>query len=334
MDIVIITFRLLAASQIVFFVFALVGSENPRRIRAVGICLVLGIFSYLCAPLAVDYFGLIAGTPVILMASIIPSLLLLFVWVVFEEHRRIPVWIIVLLVADIVAECISIAMYLSELRHPTIALWMQAWKMILVFVALYLLWNGRDSDLVEKRLQLRWVFIWAVSISVLAVVSIELLTSFHVPKLVEALGMAAIFATALLVNLSFLRHNPTLRLIGAEAHIKDKSSDSEITALLQRMKSERLYADHDLRVSTLAALLGLPEYQLRRKINSQLGYRNFNQFVNRFRIEEAAARLLEESRTPILTIALDVGFRSISSFNTAFQGHFGVTPSTYRSNSS
>ena len=58
--------------------------------------------------------------------------------------------------------------------------------------------------------------------------------------------------------------------------------------------------------------------------------RNFNQFVNRYRIEEAGERLLSEARTPVLTIALDVGFRSISSFNTAFQAQFGVSPTQYR----
>ena len=96
------------------------------------------------------------------------------------------------------------------------------------------------------------------------------------------------------------------------------------------MKRERLYSDHDLRVASLAAMLNVPEYKLRNKINQQLGYRNFNQFVNQYRIDEASKRLLIDSRMPVLSIALDVGFRSISSFNTAFQQQFGVSPTQYR----
>ncbi|MEO0369205.1 MAG: helix-turn-helix domain-containing protein, partial [Pseudomonadota bacterium] len=69
---------------------------------------------------------------------------------------------------------------------------------------------------------------------------------------------------------------------------------------------------------------------LRQKINQELGYRNFNQFVNHYRIEEAGERLRKDSRTPVLSVALDVGFRSISSFNTAFQSEFGVSPTKYR----
>ncbi|NIM18801.1 MAG: helix-turn-helix domain-containing protein, partial [Candidatus Latescibacteria bacterium] len=38
----------------------------------------------------------------------------------------------------------------------------------------------------------------------------------------------------------------------------------------------------------------------------------------------------DEPRTPVLTIALDVGFRSLSSFNTAFRAHYGKTPTGYR----
>jgi len=99
------------------------------------------------------------------------------------------------------------------------------------------------------------------------------------------------------------------------------------------MRDERLYADHDLRVGTLAQLINIPEYKLRQKINQELGYRNFNQFVNHYRIEEAGVKLREDGRTPVLTIALDVGFRSISSFNSAFQAHFGLSPTKYRAES-
>jgi AraC-like DNA-binding protein len=96
------------------------------------------------------------------------------------------------------------------------------------------------------------------------------------------------------------------------------------------MQDERLYADHDLRVAKLADMVGLPEHSLRKKINKQLGYRNFNQFVNRYRIEEAGQRLNKEPTIPVLSVALDVGFRSISSFNTAFQSQFGMSPTEYR----
>lgn len=108
----------------------------------------------------------------------------------------------------------------------------------------------------------------------------------------------------------------------------------EADALLGRidasMRAGRLYADHDLRIATLAARLGVPEYRVRRAINGGLGFRNFNHYVNSFRIDEASQRLRSERQLPVLSIALDVGFRSISSFNVAFRERHGCAPGEFR----
>ena len=61
-----------------------------------------------------------------------------------------------------------------------------------------------------------------------------------------------------------------------------------------------------------------------------MGYRNFNQFLNHYRIEEASRRLLE-STVPVSTIALDIGYGSLSSFNAAFKARYNMTPTEYRS---
>ena len=77
----------------------------------------------------------------------------------------------------------------------------------------------------------------------------------------------------------------------------------------------------------------MPEYRLRRLINGQLGYRNFNAFLNGYRIEEARAALADPSQAevPVTTIALDAGFQSIGPFNRAFKVSTGVTPTEYPS---
>jgi AraC-like DNA-binding protein len=76
----------------------------------------------------------------------------------------------------------------------------------------------------------------------------------------------------------------------------------------------------------------VPEYRLRRLINQQLGFRYFTAFLNEYRLAAAAARLADrqQARTPILTIALDLGWGSIGPFNRAFRARFGVPPSNYR----
>jgi AraC-like DNA-binding protein len=102
--------------------------------------------------------------------------------------------------------------------------------------------------------------------------------------------------------------------------------------LLREMKDNRAYRNEALSIGVLAGRLGLPEYRLRRLINQRLGYRNFNAFLNFYRLEEAMAALADTSQAevPILTIALDAGFQSIGPFNRAFRASTGMTPTEFR----
>lgn len=107
-------------------------------------------------------------------------------------------------------------------------------------------------------------------------------------------------------------------------------------ALLQRLdrlvRVERAYREENLTIGRLAARLRTPEHRLRQAINEGLGHRNFNAFLNAYRIEDARLALADPSQraVPILTIAMDAGFQSIGPFNRAFKAATGLTPSEYR----
>ena len=87
-----------------------------------------------------------------------------------------------------------------------------------------------------------------------------------------------------------------------------------------------------LTISMLAKKLKLPEYRLRAFIHKQLGFRNFNAMLHKYRIEDAREELSQKANinVPVLTIALTVGYQSITPFNNAFREITGVTPSEYR----
>jgi AraC-like DNA-binding protein len=105
-----------------------------------------------------------------------------------------------------------------------------------------------------------------------------------------------------------------------------------MNALQQQMEGESAYHDSTLTIRKLAEQLTIPEHQLRRLINRHLGYRNFNDYLNRYRIDEAARRLADpvQERLPILTIALEVGYASLTPFNRAFKARHQQTPSEFR----
>jgi len=99
---------------------------------------------------------------------------------------------------------------------------------------------------------------------------------------------------------------------------------------LNQCMNDGYYRTAKLTLKMLARELDLPEYRTRALINEAFDYRNFNDYINHLRINEASSRLLAEPGTPIQNIALDAGYRTLSSFNRAFREIRGCTPSDYR----
>lgn len=118
-----------------------------------------------------------------------------------------------------------------------------------------------------------------------------------------------------------------------ESDPTEHAADAHLAQALDRtMRVERAYKDPTLSVGGLADRLGVPEYRLRRHINRHLGHRNFNAYLNAFRLAEARAALADPSQRqlPVLTIALESGFGSIGPFNRAFKAETGLTPTDFR----
>jgi AraC-like DNA-binding protein len=329
----ILVLRILATSQVLLSATALVISSNPYRTRLLGFALMLGVVSYLVSSPVFGHINLEVGPWLSLPADAVPALLFFFTWDMFEDDRGPPLFVWLIAALYLVA-----AFWIGLERGATNAALniyllvpVQLTKLGFAIGAMFIVWRGRENDVIESRLKLRRVFAASIGVIVAAVVATELVTGWNVPELIELLGMAAIFIATLMLNLAFLRLNPSFVLRDSRALAPVSSEDTSLVDALNKLMSEDFaYTNHDLRIADLAASLKVPEYQLRRTINRNLGHQNFNQFVNRYRIEEAARRLVKEPRAPVLTIALDVGFRSISSFNTAFRAHYKKTPTDYR----
>jgi AraC-like DNA-binding protein len=103
------------------------------------------------------------------------------------------------------------------------------------------------------------------------------------------------------------------------------------TRLLELVERERSYLDPEITLPKLAQAVGIPVVHLSRVINEQLG-RNFFEFINRYRVEEAKRRLAGPGagRDKLITVALDCGFNSLATFNRVFKELAGRTPSEYR----
>ncbi|MEO1568938.1 MAG: AraC family transcriptional regulator [Pseudomonadota bacterium] len=102
--------------------------------------------------------------------------------------------------------------------------------------------------------------------------------------------------------------------------------------ILKQLTQHRIFLEPDLKLSDLATRLGEADYKVRNAITGALGFRNFNNMINHFRVETAKDALIaaDTAQRSILTIALDCGFSSIGPFNRAFKLETGQTPSAFR----
>lgn len=97
-----------------------------------------------------------------------------------------------------------------------------------------------------------------------------------------------------------------------------------------RMNDDRLYLDPSLSLQSFAQRIGLSPHHVSRAL-SESGS-SFYEYVNRFRVAEACARLADPAseRITVDALAEASGFSSRSSFYAAFRKAMGMTPTEYR----
>jgi len=110
--------------------------------------------------------------------------------------------------------------------------------------------------------------------------------------------------------------------------LKDDVAKSIHGHLLQLMSNEKPYLEPKLTLNTLADLLATSPNHLSQIIN-QFEQKNFNDFINKYRVEEFILQATINAHYSLLALALDAGFNSKSTFNTVFKKHKGVSPSQH-----
>lgn len=217
-------------------------------------------------------------------------------------------------------------------------------KIGFLLMAGYALLRSWRADLVQGRFRMRFLILLGVSVIGLEMLVVENLLGIRYQFAFDPQGFHALWQFALAVSLFFVYLQPrSIDWLTLEARVSAGNADNTKTAsksgwgkhkkqLDELLHERQIFRDYELNLASLAKTMGLPEYRLRALINRELGYKNFNVFMNDHRIEAAAKDLLDPAlaHLPILTIALDTGYRSIAPFNKAFKERKGVTPSEFR----
>lgn len=276
-----------------------------------------------------------------LLAIIVPYCLWLFARAVFEAPwprwwilagfalLAVCVWMIFVGGDSFGSEWVNVASIIrqiSSLAAVAHALWIAA--------------KGRPDDLIEQRRRFRVFFILIVAAQVGAVLVAELLLRGAEPSWLILLNVSVIAVLTVGLAIPLLRLSPKffgpVRTHGAATTTREAEdlspSESVLKQALLTAMSEGVYQQSGLNIRTLADQLGHTEHQLRKLINSRLGFRNFSAFLNSYRIPEAMKVLADagEVRKPVLTIALELGYGSLGPFNRAFKAATNMTPTEYR----
>jgi AraC-like DNA-binding protein len=116
--------------------------------------------------------------------------------------------------------------------------------------------------------------------------------------------------------------------------VTDDLAQQYITTLESAMKTDRLYLDPALTVTSLATHTGLVQKTISAVLNQHMG-KSFNEFVNEYRINEVKERLLkpESKSLTIAGLAYECGFNSQPTFQRAFKAIMGCSPREFQSTS-
>ncbi len=190
----------------------------------------------------------------------------------------------------------------------------------------------------DKRRQFRFELFFFIVMSVIAV--FVLILGFSIPYIddrifyvfyTDSIALAFMLAISGIVAIPGLLNDlsEAARIKYAASTLSAIDVDAVLKQLEALMGDAKIYRDEDLNLSALATELGISSHQLSELINSRLGV-SFSRYIREQRVEAAKSLLLANDKQSVLSISLDTGFKSQSSFYAAFKEITGVSPGDFR----
>lgn len=111
--------------------------------------------------------------------------------------------------------------------------------------------------------------------------------------------------------------------------LTDDSAEYGSTEIKERLfllfETEKPYLSPNLTISDLAKMLCTNQSYLSKFLNNNVRM-NFNEFVNKYRVDEAISLYEKDNSLNLADLCRMSGFRNVSSFNNAFRLYTGCTP--------
>lgn len=206
-----------------------------------------------------------------------------------------------------------------------------------VLAGLYTAIKTKKGDLLDERIRFRNIFLVGTAALIGVTLIVEVIPIERETIIIlQVLQRSSIFAITLYVLLSTLGIRSGFFFKEIPKPKTPSVDDPMLNTKLQTlMEEQKIYKKEGLTIREMASLMNEQEYGVRRLINGQLGFKNFNDFVNQYRIAEACEILTDptQNRKTILEIGYELGYQSIGPFNKAFKEQKGTTPTAFRKTS-
>lgn len=203
----------------------------------------------------------------------------------------------------------------------------------------YSLWLGRlVYGLRGQRKQFRFEILYFAVMVTLAAIVLGL--GFALPYFDHAyfyyfynnaIGLGiAIMLVALVANPDLIGDlSEVARVRYGVSTLRDVDIDACLAKLDELMTRGKAYQDESLSLASLADAVGVSSHQLSELINTRRGT-GFSKYVRECRVTAAKTLLISAPARSVLSIGMDVGFRSQSAFYAAFKEITGQSPGDYR----
>ena len=237
--------------------------------------------------------------------------------------------------AIMIAALVVLAIYylFSAFRIEQSSWLSRSFSVLFVVLAIYESQKQKGADLVERRRRIRNIFTYTSSTLVLLALVSELVLigekQSGLSKLIQRSSLLIFASYFHIANISM--SDTFLGSYQKKSIVKNKNPEL-VDKIQEKVIGEKIYRKEALTIRQLADLLDEPEYKVRQAINQELGYRNFTDFINSFRIQEAKRLFSDHTMQDmtIIEVAYKVGFNSIRPFNRAFKLITNQTPTEYR----
>lgn len=337
----ILRFTAIAQTLLLLGLFRRDRGKQPSTIPILlfGLCIV----GYLLADWSPMQQRPVIFLPLLVLPFLAPAAFWLFSKSLFDDSyqwRRSFGWLLAGVAAVKYFGCLQIRqLFLTLPESPQLLL---GWLLQLISLAFILLGileaaRNREADLVQSRLQFRTVFIVVTAgLMALTVLSEVSLRGAPPPPILNVMQKASIAGLTVFFSWRLLSFRPGVFLeneqpvpMPATAPDVDERLLAQLSDL---MDAQKYWRTEGLTIRQLAEKMQVKEYRLRQAINQHLGYRNFNDYLNGYRVREACVLLSDPEKRDltVLEIAYDLGYASLAPFNKAFKDTTGMTPTEWR----